>query len=270
MIRLIATDMDGTLLDEHSQVPEETFALVRGLTDEGVRFCVSSGRRYQTLRWFFAPVADRIDYVASLGSEVYADGQLLDQETFSYCGILELFRTCQEFDCLHLVLYDKEHTYVLDDLTSYVKELDKDLPNAQRIFDPPSPDIPIIKVAVCCDQPEEIMDMVYVLERELGDIFSFMPSGVTWIDVMPKDISKATGLQSVLGYYGIDPSEVLAFGDSMNDYAILRYVGHPYVMDNARYAVKQIAERVIGTNAEHAVQAELHAILEELRAAGEE
>lgn len=266
MIKLVATDMDGTLLDENSQVPPETFELIRQLKAQGVHFCVSSGRRYSTLRWFFAPVADEIDYVAALGAQVFADGCFLDREVFSTRGILRLFRTCQEFDELHLVLYDWEHTYLLDDQSSYVKELDKDLPNAQRLFDPPSPDVSIIKAAVCCERPSEIMDMVYVLERELGDIFTFMPSGNTWIDVMPKDISKATGLEAVLSYYGIDSSEVLAFGDSMNDYAILRAVGHPYVMGNARYAVKQIAERVIGTNREHAVQAELHALVQELSA----
>ncbi len=267
MIKLIATDMDGTLLDEHSQVPEETFGLIRALKEEGVRFCVSSGRRYSTLRWMFAPVADDIDYVAALGAQVFGDHKLLDKEVFSTRSVARLFRTCSAFDCLHLVLYDWEHTFLLDDQSSYVRELDKDLPNAQRIFDPPSPDVPIIKAAICYDRPSDIMDMVYVLERELGDEFSFMPSGETWIDCTPKSISKATGLECLLDYYGIDPSEVIAFGDSMNDYAILRSVGHPVVMGNARYAVKQIAEKVIGTNAEHAVQAEMCALLEELRQA---
>ncbi|MCI7438762.1 MAG: HAD-IIB family hydrolase, partial [Coriobacteriaceae bacterium] len=179
-------------------------------------------------------------------------------------AVLRLFRTCQEFDCFHLVLYDRTHTFLLDDQSTYVRELDKDLPNAERVYDPPSPDVSIIKAAICYDRPHEIMDMVYVLERELGDVFSFMPSGKTWIDVTPKGINKATGLEALLGYYGIDRADVVAFGDSMNDYAMLRYVGHPYVMGNARYAVKQIAERVVGTNVEHGVQREMRRILEEL------
>ena len=59
MIKLIASDMDGTLLDEHSQVPPETYDLILGLREHGVRFAVSSGRRYDTLCEFFAPVIDR-------------------------------------------------------------------------------------------------------------------------------------------------------------------------------------------------------------------
>lgn len=264
MIKLIATDMDGTLLDDDSRLPEETFGLIHALSEKGVRFVASSGRRYDTLRWFFAPVAAEMDYVASLGTQVYADGRLLDREVFSTVAVMRLFETCQMFDCLHLALYDATHTYLLNDQSAYLRELDKDLPDAQCVFDPPSPDVSIIKAAVCCDRPEQIMDMAYVLERELSDWFTFLPSGSHWIDVTPRHVSKATGLEQVMRYWGIAPDEVVAFGDSMNDYAMLRFVGHPYVMGNARYAVKQVAQRVIGTNAEHAVQNELRKILEEL------
>ena len=261
MIKLIATDMDGTLLDEDSKVPEETFELVRALGEKGVRFVASSGRRYDTLRWFFSPVADQMDYVASLGTQVYADGRLLDREVFSTIAVMRLFETCQHFDCLHLALYEATQTYLLNDQSAYLRELDKDLPDAICVFDPPSPDVSIIKAAICCDRSEQIMDMAYVLERELSEWFTFLPSGSRWIDVTPRHVSKATGLEQVMRYWGIERDEVLAFGDSMNDYQMLRFVGHPYVMANARYAVKQVAERVIGSNAEHAVQRTLREIL---------
>ena len=264
MIKLIAADMDGTLLDEDARLPEETFDLIHQLREKGVRFVASSGRRYDTLRWFFEPVADEMDYVASLGTQVYADGRLLDREVFSTAAVLRLFETCQMFDCLHLALYDTTHTYLLNDQSAYVRELDKDLPDAQCVFDPPSPDVSIIKAAICCDQRDQIMDMAYVLERELSEWFTFLPSGSRWIDVTPRHVSKATGLAQVIRYWGFEPSEVMAFGDSMNDYAMLRFVGQACVMGNARYAVKQVASRVIGTNAEHAVQAEMRRLLEEL------
>ena len=55
---------------------------------------------------------------------------------------------------------------------------------------------------------------------------------------------------------------MMAFGDSMNDYEILRMVGAAFAMENGRSAIKQIADRVIGTNAEHSVQREIRALLE--------
>ena len=118
MIRLIASDMDGTLLDENGRVPEETYDLIRALRARGVRFVASSGRRYDTLRWFLEPVADQIDYVASLGTQVYADGQLLDREVFSTLSVMRLFETCAMFDCLHLAVYEDDATYLIDDLST--------------------------------------------------------------------------------------------------------------------------------------------------------
>ena len=264
MIKLIASDMDGTLLDGDAKVPEETFELIHALHEKGVRFVASSGRRYETLRWFFSPVADEMDYVASLGTQVYADGRLLDREVFSTIAVMRLFETTQLFDCIHLALYDATHTYLLNDQSSYLRELDKDLPNAERIYDPPSPDVSIIKAAICCDRPEQIMDMAYVLERELSEWFTFLPSGSRWIDVAPVRVNKAVGLAQVMRYYGVTTDEVMAFGDSMNDYSMLRFVGHPVVVENARYSLRQIAERVIGPNSEHAVQRTLRELLEGL------
>jgi len=90
MIKIIAADMDGTLLDENSEVPEETFGLIHELHQRGIVFAASSGRRYNTLRWFFEPVKDEMDYVASLGTEVYAQGRMIGREVFSYAAIVSL------------------------------------------------------------------------------------------------------------------------------------------------------------------------------------
>ena len=205
-----------------------------------------------------------MDYVAALGTQVVADGQLLDREVFSAMAVQHLFMTCAMFDCLHLAVYDEFHSYLVDAEESYLRELDKDLPNAVQIFDPPTPDFNIIKASVYCDDKAQIMDMAYVLERELSEWFTFLPSGSHWIDVTPRHVSKATGLAQILRYWGLAPEELLAFGDSMNDYAMLRYAGRACVMENARSAVKQIATEVIGPNTAHAAQERMRKILEGL------
>ena len=69
----------------------------------------------------------------------------------------------------------------------------------------------------------------------------------------------------MLDAHGIQASEMMAFGDSMNDYEILRMAGTSVAMGNARSAIKQIATKVIGTNVDRSVQRELHALLEGAR-----
>ena len=141
------------------------------------------------------------------------------------------------------------------------REVDKNLPNPVRVYAVPSPQVSILKASVYCD--EDVMDMAYILSRELDDDFVFAPSGRKWIDVMQRGVSKATGVSQVLDAHGIRADEMMAFGDSMNDYEILRMAGMSVAMGNARYAIKQIADRVIGTNVDQSVQAELRRMLGE-------
>ena len=262
-IKLIASDMDGTLLDENGQVPPETFDLILALREHGVRFVASSGRRYDRLCDFFSPVKDRMDFVASNGAQVFADGVQIDREVYSHLAIRRLAKTVAMFPNMHLALFDRTKSYLLDDEDKFVREVDKDLPNVERIYELPSPQVSIIKASIFCDDGN-VMDNAYVLQRELGGLFTFAPSGSSYIDVMQPGISKASGIAQVMEYHGIDASEVMAFGDAMNDYEIIRFVGTGCAMANGRPALRAVADRVIGSNVEHAVQSEMRRVLESL------
>ncbi|MBY4797121.1 Cof-type HAD-IIB family hydrolase [Collinsella sp. AGMB00827] len=263
MIKLIASDMDGTLLDEHSEVPAETFELILALRERGVHFAASSGRRFDRLCEFFAPVKDRMDFVASNGAQVYVEGEQIDREVYSHLAIKKLARTVKMFPNMHLALFDRVKSFLLDDEDKFIRELDKDLPNVERIYELPSPEVNILKATIFCDDGN-VMDNAYVLQRELGDLFTFAPSGSSYIDCMQPGISKASGINQIMEYYGIEREEVMAFGDSMNDYEIIRFVGVGCAMANGRPALKAVADRVIGKNTEQAVQAEMRRILENL------
>lgn len=262
-VKLIASDMDGTLLDENGQVPPETFDLILALREHGVRFVASSGRRYDRLCDFFSPVKDRMDFVASNGAQVFADGVQIDREVYSHLAIRRLAKTVAMFPNMHLALFDRTKSYLLDDEDKFVREVDKDLPNVERIYELPSPQVSIIKASIFCDDGN-VMDNAYVLQRELGGLFTFAPSGSSYIDAMQPGISKASGIAQVMEYHGIDASEVMAFGDAMNDYEIIRFVGTGCAMANGRPALLAVADRVIGSNVEHAVQSEMRRVLESL------
>lgn len=263
LIRLIASDMDGTLLDEHSEVPPETYDLILALREKGVHFAASSGRRFDRLCQFFAPVRDKMDFVAANGAQVYVDGELVDREVFSHLGIRRLAKTVGKFESLHMALFDDEKSFLLDDEDKFVREIDKDLPNAERIWYLPGPDVSILKISIYCEDGH-VMDYAYVLSRELGDEFLFAPSGTHWIDALQRGVNKATGIEQVMAHHGITRDEVMAFGDSMNDYEIIRFVGTGCAMANGRPALKAVANRVIGYNYDQAVQGEMRKLLESL------
>lgn len=263
LIRLIASDMDGTLLDEHGEVSPETYDLILALREKGVHFAASSGRRFDRLCQFFAPVRDKMDFVAANGAQVYVDGELVDREVFSHLGIRRLAKTVGKFESLHMALFDDEKSFLLDDEDKFVREIDKDLPNAERIWYLPAPDVSILKISIYCEDGH-VMDYAYALSRELGDEFLFAPSGTHWIDALQRGVNKATGIEQVMAHHGITRDEVMAFGDSMNDYEIIRFVGTGCAMANGRPALKAVANRVIGYNYDQAVQGEMRKLLESL------
>ena len=157
MIKLIASDMDGTLLDENSQVPPETYELIEALREHGVHFAASSGRRYDRLCEFFAPVVDKMDFVAANGAQVYAEGSEVDREVYSHLAIRKLARTVKLFPNMHLAPFDRTKSFLLDDEDKFVREIDKDLPNAERIWGLPDPHVNIIKASIRWRRPRALV-----------------------------------------------------------------------------------------------------------------
>ena len=78
MIKFIATDLDGTLLDEDKKLPEEIFSVIEELAKRNILFAPASGRQYANLRKLFAPVADKVVFICENGALVkYREETLL-------------------------------------------------------------------------------------------------------------------------------------------------------------------------------------------------
>ncbi len=275
MIKLLACDMDGTVLDERSQIPPETFELVPALAEVGIHFCVSSGRRADTLHDFWGPIADDIDYIASNGTQVIYQGETLRDITFNYDDLVELHRFIRKIDCLCMMVHSTDHRWWMRPRADLLSRMDGwSVPDSAMSSDGTSyeqfaeqiPDEPIFKVLAVNSRPEAICDLVYSLTREMGDRFEFIPYAEDCIDITPKGISKASGLELLMGRYGLVRNEIAAFGDSMNDYEMMRFAGHSYAMENGVYLIKQLATDHLGTNVEHSVQREMARLLDEARA----
>lgn len=265
MIKLIASDMDGTLFDRPGHVPEETFPLVRALHEHGIHFAAASGRRLEELAPIFEPVLDVMDFVCSNGAEIYAEGVLVGREVFSHEQLLRLGEVVNQFDNLHLIAHTDVASYCFDPPQKFVHMPKRRTAEAHEILrEVPGPEVDIFNGVIMCEEVEHVPDMVYALQVELGDFWTFAWTGSRGVDFMPKHVSKSNGIKKIIRHYLLTPDEVMAYGDSMNDYDILRYVGHPVVMGNGLYGVRQIAGRIIETNKEHGVQKDLARILERL------
>ena len=121
----------------------------------------------------------------------------------------------------------------------------------------------IIKISLHVDE-SRVAEEARELHALLGDRLVFQVAAHDFIDVQPAGVDKGLGLERVLEARGIEPEEVLAFGDAMNDKMMLELAGEAVAMANALPEVQAICDRVIGTYQEGAVQKELARIVERL------
>lgn len=236
MIRLIACDIDGTLIPygEHA-LPDEIFPLARALHEKGILFCPASGRQYHSLRRLFDPIADTSCFLCENGAAIFApsateeDAPLLSRSVFPREEALAL---CEEITACpdgEIFISGVNTTYICSDNPTLIQILEHTLGNRYKIISAPHEVTEdIIKVSVYC---ERNLPDTFARLAHWGKTFRMAEAGPIWIDFTLSD--KGTGITALCEALHIPLSDVAAFGDNWNDLAMLRTVGHPYLMSCA-------------------------------------
>lgn len=249
-IKLLASDMDGTLLQNGAKKPtDEAFQLIHQLREQGILFAAASGRQYHSLRSLFAPIADDIAYVCENGCLAIYQDEVLYQAGLDKKLAREIVETIEEnprFAALpggahSAYLLRKEGREEMEDLM--INYFDY---NMKWIDDFSEISEPIIKVAVYCGDGVKKEDVEF-LQKKFGDVTNVATSGTLWIDIMPKNINKKIGLEKLADYLDISIADCMAVGDEYNDFEMLSTVGHPVAMDNARTGIRAICPQQTDT-----------------------
>ena len=113
MIHLIASDIDGTLLQGgQTRLDPALFDVIERLEQHGIRFAAASGRQYTNLRRLFAPVADKIDYICENGSLVISDGSVLYKQVIDRALGTKILRCMLEMEGCEPLLSGVMQCYV--------------------------------------------------------------------------------------------------------------------------------------------------------------
>lgn len=229
MLRLIATDMDGTLLESDRGLPERTYEVIKELKKLGIRFAAASGRQHANLRQLFGPVADEIAYVCENGAVSVIDDQIagvipipaeMTREIIS--DIESLGMNCM-VSCRHTI-------YMLDRNRRFTDDIVYRLRNAIQIIS--SWDCitePMLKISGQIDAG--VQPIAPLLLEKWGNRLTATISGFDWFDITCAN--KGMGVEKLMLHMDIDKNEVAAFGDNFNDESMLDLVGHPFIMSKA-------------------------------------
>ena len=233
MIKLIASDIDGTLLQNGARkIPDEIFTHIHRLREKGILFCPASGRQYGSLLGLFAPIAQESYFICENGAVVFgpgSPGSLLAKTVMERDPALALANEIEATPECSVLMSGANLSYICSRDPSLEYVIRYFVGNNLLILNRPE-DIPedIVKVSSYCRQgaPAVAEEML----PRWGGRFSGAVAGRDWLDF--NAASKATGIREMCRILSISPDEVMAFGDNYNDLSMLQCVGHPYLMAN--------------------------------------
>ena len=233
-IRLIAVDMDGTLLDGDGHIPEELWPLLDELDERGIIFAPASGRQLATLRRSFDHARDDVVYIAENGAYVVRGEDEISSDAMDggfAASVIERVRSFGDrgFDA-GIVVCGKRSAYIERTDASFRAEADKYYAKLEVVEDLLAVDDQILKLAIYDFGEAENT------EPELADLrttHQVVVSGKHWIDVMNADVNKGVALERLQSALGIDRAQTAAFGDYLNDLELLDAAGMSFAMSNA-------------------------------------
>ncbi|MCI9463165.1 MAG: HAD family hydrolase [Lachnospiraceae bacterium] len=264
MIKLIATDIDGTLVKESScEMYPEILEAIRTWTDAGHYFCVASGRQYYSIKHIFEEVADRIIYLAENGAHVRCgeedilvrkmkreDAEGIMKQLRPYYGQCEVVVSTAD-GCL-LETKNKE----------FVKLIERGYRNKYRVVeDVFAEKADIIKIAIY--QKGSIRELgENILIPAWKDKVKACMAGEEWVDFMDASVDKGNGLKVLQEYLGVGREETMVFGDNDNDIGMLQAAEESYAVESARDNVKAYAKHVCPAYQEKGVYQVIAGLLE--------
>lgn len=252
MIKLIATDMDGTLLDENGKLPREFFDILDELRKRNIKFVVASGRPYFTLYEGFKPASDEIYYICDNGAYVVEDNGDVKVDIIDKNIVKELVKECENIPNVEVVLCGTKGAYHKKIDKKYTDEIDKYYIKKIIVDNLLDVEDDIFKVTIC-DIPNSSLNSYKVLSEKYGENLMVVVSGEIWVDITNKGINKGKALEKIQKDFNISKEETMVFGDFYNDIEMLKRAKYSFVMENANEDMKKYGNYIARSNRENGV-----------------
>ncbi|MEE1012911.1 MAG: HAD-IIB family hydrolase [Clostridia bacterium] len=233
MRKIAFFDIDGTLTSEiNGEIPDSAITAIRAARANGHLMFINTGRCFQNVEKRFRDVGFD-GYVCGCGTNLYCNGKEILHIAQTHETTLKLLKKARELDIDILFESRKEVAFDLYKPLRHPDAIRQYESFASRYYDMPedleNPNFFCDKFVIWYERPEQLSAF-----REVSDPqFECIDRGGTFREFVPHGYSKATGIQYVLDYYGIDKKDAYAFGDSNNDLPMLTYLPNSVAMGNA-------------------------------------
>ena len=262
-IRLIACDMDGTLLDDDNAIHDDFWPLIDQLHARGIIFCPASGRQYYSLLERFKPIADELIFIAENGTYVMQKGFEMSSDCLSRNAAQDLVRDYRTLRAraaeVGAVLCGKHSAYIETNDENFLAEVAKYYHRLEMVDDLLAVEDDILKVALFTSGSSE--GVIFPVFERYRTSHQVVVSGEHWLDVMAPLANKGAGIRHIQEKLNITRDQTMVFGDFLNDLEMMDEATYSFAMANAHPLLKARASYLSPGNADNGVVRTIKSVL---------
>lgn len=242
-MKLIITDMDGTLLNDKKEIDNEFLEIVEK-NYKNTYFVIASGRPYYTLKKQFKNHIDKLIFICDNGSFVMKDDKCLFSDTIDNDIIIDALNSIKENKTLFPILGIDKCAYIKDHDNNFLNHAREYYKNIVLLddLDEISKHEKIGKVAIY-DSVDSFTN-AYEKVKHLKKLAQISVSAKDWVDINPLGTNKGTALEKLINILDISKEDCYGFGDYLNDLEMLKICGNSYAMLNATEEIKKISKYI--------------------------
>ena len=278
MYRLIAVDLDGTLLNSYGEVTDYSKKIIKKLIENGIKFIIASGRPIDSIKTIAKEIGSDEYFIAGNGAIIYdiKKDKVIYEKYLSKSKVLEIIKICEKNSISYNVYTDKTilatglkynvlyyykenlkkeedkktNIHIVSDMYEHVKNLKEDK---------------FLKITICEDNESifnsimkkikningiDILDVSHMSRKIINKGTEEIPIEYYYTEISSSNVDKWNAIQHLAEKLNIQKNEIIAIGDNMNDKKMIENAGLGIVMEGSTPGVTEVADEIAPSNNE--------------------
>ena len=245
MIKLIASDLDGTLIPpNHSRPTDKTLELIHKLSLKGVHFISASGRQYASQKNVFGPLSNEISFISESGAICVHNDRIIYNQSLSNNTAYKIIKKILKDNKYDMIISCLNKCFIENKHPEFQSLITNALQNSFEIIDDLTTiNEPVYKIALYdnYNNYENFIKYMNDLKKEYGKDVKIITSGSKWMDFICKDVNKGNALEKFIKLFNVSKEQCVVFGDEYNDVEMLSLIPNSFAMNTCAKGVEKFA-----------------------------